>query len=125
MPTARTIHPLYGARRTSLVEARSWIGGRVVDTNGTGVGRLEDVWVDAATGDPAWLLIREGRFGGRHRLIPFEGAVGGGGQVWVPHERGIVRSAPGVGEDGILTGELGDRLREHYARSAKRAPAGA
>ena len=78
MATARTTHRLYGATRPNLAEARSWVGSRVTDSLGSGLGRLEDVWVDADTGDPDWLLIREGRFGsGKHRLVPFEGATAG------------------------------------------------
>jgi sporulation protein YlmC with PRC-barrel domain len=115
MPAARTTHRLYGATRPGLTEARGWIGYRVTDNLGSGLGRLEDVWVDADTGDPAWLLIKEGRFGnGRHKLVPFGGSTAGGGQVWLPYERQTVRSSPEIGEQEILTASLGERLRAHY-----------
>lgn len=115
MPAARTTHRLYGAIKPGLTEARGWIGHRVTDNLGSGLGRLEDVWVDADTGDPAWLLIKEGRFGnGRHKLVPFSGSTAGGGQVWLPYERQIVRSSPEIGNSEILTASLGERLRAHY-----------
>lgn len=119
MPAARTTHRLHGAVKPGLSEARTWIGSRVTDNFGSGLGRLEDVWVDADSGNPAWLLLREGRFGGgRHKLVPFDGATAGGGQVWLPFERAVIRSSPEIGAQEILTAALGERLRAHYAQPA-------
>jgi hypothetical protein len=116
MATARTTHPLQGAARPGLGEAVSWIGSRVTDVLGGGIGRLQDVWVDPETGDPAWLLIREGRFGGgRHRLVPFDGATAGGGQVWLPFERYVIRTAPIVAPGDEITPELRRRVARHYS----------
>lgn len=124
MPVARTTHRLHGAARPGLDEARTWIGNRVTDSYGSGVGRLEDVWVDAQTGDPAWLLIRERRFArGSHKLVPFDGATAGGGQVWLPCEREVVRGSPDIGAQEILTASLGERLRDHYGITADRTTA--
>jgi uncharacterized protein YrrD len=114
MPVARRTYHLQGTQRPDLAEARSWIGNRVTDQHGSGVGRLEDIWVDAHSGDPAWLLIREGRFGSRHKLVPFDSAVETGGKVWVPHERSTIRQAPEIGSEQVLTTELGQQLRHHY-----------
>lgn len=126
MAEARTTHRLRGALRPGLGEARAWIGSRVTDSLGVGVGRLEDIWVDAESGEPAWLLIREGRFGGSHKLVPFSGATEGGGRIWLPFERDQIKSAPAVGAEEVLTAELGEQLREHYgvleARHAPKTP---
>jgi hypothetical protein len=122
MAAARTTHRLRGAKGPGLGEARAWIGNRVTDSLGVGVGRLEDIWVDAVSGEPAWLLIREGRFGSRHKLVPFEGATEGGNRVWLPFERDEIRSAPEIGAEEILTAELGERLRAHFGVEERRAP---
>lgn len=114
MPVARRTYHLQGTQRPDLAEARSWIGHRITDQHGSGVGKLDDVWVDAESGAPAWLLIREGRFGSRHKLVPFDSAVETGGKVWVPHERSTIREAPEIGAEQILTPELGEELRQHY-----------
>ena len=115
MSPVRTTHRPHGAARPGLAEAQTWIGSRVTDSFGTGIGKVEDVWVDAATGEPAWLLLREGRFGGgRHKLVPFEGSTANGGQVWLPFERDVIRKSPPVGSEEILTAALSDRLRQHY-----------
>src|SRR5690348_14982441 len=74
---------LRGGSKPSLNEVLGWIGSRVDDIYGASVGRMEDVWIDPGTGAPRWLLVREGRFGARSTLIPFEDATAGTEHVWV------------------------------------------
>lgn len=120
MPEAPTTQRPYGDVKSELIEARSWIGFRVTDKLGSGLGRLEDVWADAVTGDPAWLLLREGRFGGScHKLVPFAGSTAGGGQVWLSFEREIVRTSPDIGDQEVLTERLSEHLRSHYAQAGQ------
>ncbi len=106
---------LRGGSKPSLNEALGWIGSRVDDIYGANVGRLEDVWIDPGTGVPRWLLVKEGRFGGRTTLIPFEDATAGAGHVWVPYERDVVRSAPEIEPGAPLTQHVEASLRTHYA----------
>lgn len=106
---------LRGGNKPSLNEALGWIGSRVDDIYGASVGRLEDVWIDPGTGVPRWLLVKEGRFGGRTTLIPFEDATAGAGHVWVPYEREIVRDAPEIEPGAPLTQQVEAALRSHYA----------
>lgn len=110
-----------GGKRPSLSEALGWIGSRVDDVYGAGIGRLEDVWIDPGTGAPRWLLVKEGRFGGRTTLIPFEDATPGPGHVWVPYELEVVRSAPEVEAGSPLTQQLEAALRRHFASYAPTA----
>lgn len=122
MAAARTTDLLHGATKPGLTEASAWIGSRVTDSIGSGLGRLEEVWVDATSREPAWLLIREGRFGGgKRRLVPFDGASAGDDQVWLPFERDLVRSSPVIGARENLTAALGERLRAHYAAPLTRS----
>lgn len=112
---------LRGGNKPSLNEALGWIGSRVDDIYGANVGRLEDVWIDPGTGVPRWLLVKEGRFGGRTTLIPFEDATAGAGHVWVPYEREIVREAPEIEPGAPLTHQVEAALRSHYAANAPTA----
>lgn len=113
---------LRGGNKSSLNEALGWIGSRVDDVYGANVGRLEDVWIDPSNGIPRWLLIKEGRFGGRTTLIPFEDATAGAGHVWVPYERDVVRNAPEVEPGAPLTQQVEGMLRGHYAANASPPP---
>lgn len=106
---------LGGGDKPKLNEALGWIGSRVDDLYGASVGRLEDVWIDPGTGVPRWLLVREAQFDGRTTLIPFEDATAGAGHVWVPYERDVVCSAPGVEPGTPLTQHVEAALRTHYA----------
>ena len=112
---------LRGGNRPSLNEALGWIGLRVDDIYGVAIGRLEDVWIDPGTGEPRWLLVKEGRFGGRSTLVPFSDATAGEGSVWIPYERDVVREAPQI-EPGVpLTQQVEATLRNHYAANTAAA----
>ena len=112
---------LRGGNKPSLNEALGWIGSRVDDVYGASVGRLEDVWIDPGTGVPRWLLVKEGRFGGRSTLVPFSDATAGAGHVWVPYERDVVREAPQIKPGVPLTQQVEATLRNHYAANAAAA----
>lgn len=113
---------LRGGNRPSLNEALGWIGSKVDDIYGASVGRLEDVWIDPGTGAPKWLLVKEGRFGGRTTLIPFEDATAGAGHVWIPYERDVVREAPAVAPGAPLTQSVEATLRSHYTANKPTTP---
>ncbi len=81
------------SERPSVAEAKGWVGARLDEMGGAGVGKIEGVYVDEESGEPEWLLARLGRFG-RYSLVPARDAVEGVGQVWVPYEREILRAAP-------------------------------
>lgn len=114
-----------GGIKPTLSDALRWIGSRVDDTHGASIGRLEDIWVDPVQGEPRWLLVKEGRFGGRHTLVPFLNAAAGGGRVWIPYERQVVRTAPEVRPGSPLGADLERELTEHYRALAVAIPSGA
>ena len=108
---------LRGSARPTLQQALRWIGSRVDDIYGASIGKLEDIWMDPDSGEPLWLLVRDGRIGGRHTLVPFAQAASGAGHVWIPFEREVVRGAPAVRPSAPLSHELSDTLRRYYAES--------
>jgi hypothetical protein len=115
------IEELRSIARPDLEQALGWVGYRVDDIYGAGVGKLEDVWVDPRSGEPRWLLVRSGRFGSHHTLIPFDDATAGAGHIWIPFERDAVRHAPDIDPREPLSRELDATLRAHY--DAARTPA--
>jgi hypothetical protein len=90
-------------------QALSWVGHKLDDIAGTTTGRVEGVFVDTITGEPAWLLIRIGLLG-RRSVVPFEMAAGGSEHVWVPFTREAIRNAPevdpAVGLDPLAEAEI-------------------
>jgi hypothetical protein len=94
-------------------EVRSWSGFRLDELNGAPAGWVDGAYVDAEKGAVKWLLIRRGRLGS-HCLVPARDAVGAAEHVWVPWDRGAIRSAHEVkgGEPLTVGAEL--ELCDHY-----------
>ena len=83
--------------RPSAAEATSWLGAEVAELGGGSVGQLQGFYVDAESGEPAWLIARLGR---RRRArvvaVPAAGCAGAPFGVWVAQEADAIRSAPVV-----------------------------
>lgn len=90
----------------SLGEARGWIGDQVDDAGGSGVGQVHGLFVDAGSGEPTWLIVKQGRFGGSLVSVPLRDCAAAAGRVWIAHARGVIRSSPIVDPTRPL-------LREH------------
>ena len=86
-----------GARRPTSAEALSWLGAELTELSGGSVGQVQGLYVDAETGEPAWLIARLGR---RRRArvvaVPFANCAGAPFGVWVAQEADAIRSAPVV-----------------------------
>lgn len=86
-----------GARSVGTAEAMGWVGAEVAELGGDPVGQVEGVFVDADSGEPAWLVARLGR---RRRArviaVPFANCAGAPFGVWVAQEGDAIRSAPVV-----------------------------
>jgi hypothetical protein len=82
---------------TSTAEAMSWLGAEVAELSGGSVGQVQGLFVDADSGEPAWLVVRLGR---RRRArvvaLPFSSCAGAPFGVWVAQEADAIRSAPVV-----------------------------
>jgi hypothetical protein len=84
-------------RRPGAAEAMGWLGAEVAELSGDAVGQVQGVFVDADSGEPAWLVARLGR---RRRArvvaVPFANCAGAPFGVWVAQEGEAIRSAPVV-----------------------------
>lgn len=83
--------------RPSATEAMSWLGADLAELGGSVVGQVQGLYVDADSGEPAWLVARLGR---RRRArvvaVPFSNCAGAPFGVWVGQEADAIRSAPVV-----------------------------
>jgi hypothetical protein len=83
--------------RASIAEAMGWLGADVTELGGSAVGQVQGLYVDAESGEPAWLIARLGR---RRRArvvaVPFANCAGAPFGVWVAQESDAIRSAPVV-----------------------------
>lgn len=85
------------AAAPTRAEVLSWVGAEVAEMGGDPVGQLQGIYVDAESGEPAWLIARLGR---RRRArvvaVPFSSCAGAPFGVWVAQEGEAIRSAPVV-----------------------------
>lgn len=120
--------------RPSTAEAMSWLGADVAELGGNAVGQVQGLYVDADSGEPAWLIARLGR---RRRArivaVPFSNCAGAPFGVWVSQEGDTIRSAPVVDPTRPLRREHELTICAHFgigekagraAEVAFRAPGG-
>jgi hypothetical protein len=82
--------------KVSTAEAIGWLGAEVTEIGGAAVGQAQGLFVDADSGEPAWLVARLGRRRARLVAVPFANCAGAPFGVWVAQEGEAIRSAPVV-----------------------------
>jgi sporulation protein YlmC with PRC-barrel domain len=100
----------------STEELGDLLDAEIVDQAGERIGRLDQLYLDNITGDPAWVRVRTGWLGGGRALVPVSNAEVVEGRIQVPYPEEQVRTAPEVQHDGQLTADDEERLHTHYAR---------
>jgi len=115
----------HATRPLGLDEARAWLGNDVDDVDGRQVGFAHSFFVDAASGAPAWLVVRSKRrrLGSSHVVVPATDCAAVAGRVWVAHGRESIRSSPVVDPGRPLLREHELTICAHYgiAESVGRA----
>jgi hypothetical protein len=97
----------------SADDVKAWEGYQLDEISGQGVAKVEGLFVDAESGDPAWVLAKLGRFG---KTVPvsIRECAAAAGRVWVPHEREVIRNAPAVDPSMPLNREQEIQVLEYY-----------
>lgn len=94
----------------------------VLDQDGERIGALGEVYLDNRTGDPAWLTVRAGWFGGRKVFVPLATAEVRDGQIQVPYTLEKVKGAPDVVADGHVSESDEQDLYTYYRVQEGPAP---
>ncbi len=89
-------------------------GRTVYDSDGDKVGTIDEVYLDAQTGDPEWLAVKTGLFGLKQSFVPLRGAEIGTDRVVVPFDKARVKDAPKIDPDGQLSHREEDELYTYY-----------
>lgn len=115
-----------GEGRPSAAEAMSWLGAEVAELGGESMGQVQGIFVDADSGEPAWLVARLGR---RRRArivaVPFANCAGAPFGVWVAQEGDAIRSAPVVDPTRPLRREHELTICAHFGIGEKAGRAAA
>lgn len=98
----------------------SWRGRTVRDPAGDKIGKLGDLYLDADTDLPAYAGVKTGLFGTHESIVPLHGAREDGEDIVVPFEAELVRGAPNLAPDHVLSPGEEFALDQHYGRQADR-----
>jgi hypothetical protein len=92
-----------------------WHQREAVDPAGHDVGRVEDLYIDQTSGDPAFLLVGGGLFGIHKHFVPVEGAsLEGDDKVRLGFDADTIKGAPRISADEQLSVGEEQRLFEYY-----------
>lgn len=94
-------------------------GGTVIDVDGNKIGSLEEIYLDDATGDPAWALVNTGMFGTKASFVPLQGASSDGDDLMVRFAKDKVKDAPGLDAGQHLDASEEQELYRYYGISGE------
>src|SRR4051794_11471007 len=99
-----------------------WRGQDVVDRTGDKLGKLEDVYFDGETDEPAFAAVKSGLVTKSITLVPLIPASVGGGDGRVAQAKSDVKKAPSFDTDTELS--LDDEASAYRHFGLDYAPAG-
>lgn len=74
-------------------------GADVYDIHGDKIGSVVDLYLDACSGNPAWVMVRTGLLGAREAFVPLQQATASDGRVTVAVDKDTVNGAPHIDID--------------------------
>ncbi len=98
----------------SIGNAASYRGRNAIDSNGSKIGTIDEVYEDTETGKPEWLAVKTGMFGSNLSFVPLAEASEAGDDLRVPYTKDQVKDAPNADPSGGLSQEAEARLYSHY-----------
>jgi uncharacterized protein (TIGR02271 family) len=100
---------------TSPQDVQQFIGRTAVDSEGSKVGKIGQIYLDEQTGMPLWATVATGMFGTRQSFAPLYGAQVSGGEVTLAVSKEQIKDAPSVDDDGRIDASEQEALYRHYA----------
>ena len=90
----------------------------VIDQDGDKVGKVGQVYLDDATGQPNWVTVNTGLFGGNETFIPLDEATQDGDDLRVPYTKAFIKDAPNLDADSHVDESQEDELYRYYGLQA-------
>ena len=86
----------------------------VYDNSGDKVGKVGQVYLDDATGEPSWATVSTGFFGTAETFVPLQDARFDGDSLHVTHDKDKIKDAPRVEVDQHLSETEEAELYRYY-----------
>ena len=98
-------------------EIEALVGMKACGHDGETIGRIEDVFLDERTDEPAWVSLKVGLMGLGTAWAPLSGAHVSGDRLVLPWSKDKVVHSPRVGSGWPLTDDDAQSLYQYYATS--------
>jgi uncharacterized protein (TIGR02271 family) len=92
----------------------TWRGRDLAASDGSKIGRIEEIYVDTETNEPEWALVHTGLLGTKQTFVPLRDATPDDDQLRVPYDKSQVKDAPAIDPDGELSRSEEAELYRHY-----------
>ena len=99
-------------------------GREVCDRDGDKIGSIDEIYLDAETGEPEWALVHTGLFGTKRTFVPLREADEAEGALRVPFDKATVKDAPKIDAEGQLSQREEAELYRHYGLQYGESQAG-
>ena len=107
--------PPEDTRMITTQDVSKIIGHNAVDSDGSKLGKIGQVYLDDETGRPEWATVSTGLFGTSESFVPLAQAEISGDTLRVPYDKARVKDAPRVDADqGHLSPEEEAELYRYY-----------
>ena len=90
------------------------LGGPLYGSDGAKIGKIGQVYLDDVTGQPEWVTVSTGLFGGKENFVPVAQSEFTDDGLRVPYDKDTVHSAPHIDTDGHLSPYQEGDLYRHY-----------
>jgi uncharacterized protein (TIGR02271 family) len=101
---------------TNAQRPESYMGKTAVDTSGSKIGTIGQVYLDDETGQPDWVTVNTGLFGTKEHFAPLNGASFTGDEVVLPYGKDVVKDAPHVADSAHLDPDEQQSLYLYYSQ---------
>ena len=102
-----------------------WRGQEVVDPNGDKLGKLEEVYYDGETDEPAFAAVKTGLVSKSITLVPLQRASVGRDYLRVDRRKAVFKKAPSFDTDSEFSLDDEAATYAHYSLDYKPAGSGA
>lgn len=88
--------------------------GTVYDQDGSKVGKVAQLYLDDASGEPNWVTVNTGLFGSNETFVPLDRARVNNGEIHVPYTKDFIKDAPNLDADAHIDERQEDDLYRYY-----------
>lgn len=107
----------------SVEDIQNVRSGAAISRDGEKIGRINDVYVDDMSGQPAWVTLTSGLFSQRTIFAPLLGAVVEGAFLKLAFTKDVLTNAPAIADSGHISDIEQQQLLAYFGAQLEPAPA--